>query len=136
LRILAAATAAPVPTYATFYEAIAADRANHALLLSAIAGNTEMTTLLNTQLNVTAFIPTDKAFIAAALKYKLPLNPSKLKGNSCLINAILRYHIIAPAMRTGGLALANVRKTQLVVSGTNANGVAAQVAKTLRFKPE
>lgn len=132
----AAAAAVVSPTYASFYDALVADRANHGLLLSAIAGNSEMTALLKTSLNLTAFVPTDKAFIAAALKYKLPLNPTKLKDNACLINAILRYHIVAPAMRTGGLAHAKLRKTQLVVAEATSGGAAKQVAKTLRFKQE
>ncbi|KAF8057878.1 hypothetical protein HT031_005824 [Scenedesmus sp. PABB004] len=59
-----AAATAPVK-YATFYDAIVADKANHALLLSAVNANPDIVALLKLRQNVTAFIPTDKARRAA-----------------------------------------------------------------------
>lgn len=77
-----------------------------------------------------------QAFQKAAVQFKLGNDTSKLMANTCLIKALLNYHIITPAMTTDKLKkLANssmpTKKTMLLV--TSASNPLSKVAQPLTF---
>lgn len=129
-----AATTAPALKYATFYEALSKDP-NHKMIMDAVAKDAATKAMLRLPLNVTAFVPTDTAFAKAAAKFGLGNNTSKLMANTCLLNALLKYHIMSPGMTQAKLATITSKNSMLVVSST-VNGAKKTTAKVLKFKVE
>jgi hypothetical protein len=56
-------------------------------------------------------------------------------ANTCLINALLKYHIMSPGMTQSQLAKITSKNSMLVVTST-VDGAKKTTAKVLKFKPE
>jgi hypothetical protein len=76
-----------------------------------------------------------QAFTKLAVKFNLGNDTSKLMANTCLINALLKYHIISPGMTQAQLSQITNKNTMLVVSSM-VNGAKKITAKVLKFKVE
>lgn len=76
-----------------------------------------------------------QAFAKAAAKFGLGNDTSKLMANTCLLNALLKYHIMSPGMTQAKLATITSKNSMLVVSST-VNGAKKTTAKVLKFKVE
>ncbi|WIA19017.1 hypothetical protein OEZ85_003678 [Tetradesmus obliquus] len=102
----------------SFYDVLKADPA-HKLIMRAVEMDKEGVTkaMLQKKMPVTALVPTDTAFILAGLKYKLGSRPEdmqKIMQNTCLINAILKQHIIPGVYNTTQLRKLYSKPSMLV----------------------
>ncbi|KAF6266281.1 hypothetical protein COO60DRAFT_1474230 [Scenedesmus sp. NREL 46B-D3] len=76
-----------------------------------------------------------QAFVKASIKFGLGNDTTKLMANTCLINALLRYHTMSPGMTQTQLANIASRNSMLVVTST-VSGAKTTTAKVLKFQPE
>jgi hypothetical protein len=86
-------------------------------------------------LTISALDLLPQAFASAAAKFGLGNDTSKLMANTCLINALLKYHIMSPGMTQAQLAKTTAKNSMLVVTST-VDGAKKTTAKVLKFKPE
>jgi hypothetical protein len=78
-----------------------------------------------------------QAFMNLAKKFNLSTgnDTSKLMANTCLINALLKYHIMSPGLNQAQLAK-TVSKNSMLVVTTTVDGAKKTTAKVLKFKAE
>lgn len=71
----------------------------------------------------------------AAIKYKMTSQLTAMMGNTCMLKAVLNYHILAPGMKLWKLkTLPKPRNSRLVVNKL-VNGARKAVTLQLQFKP-
>eukprot|EP00775_Hariotina_reticulata_P006741 gene6741-6961_t len=122
---------------ASFYDVLKSDT-SHKLIAQAVDADPKTKAMLQKALPVTAFVPTDAAFVVAGIKYKLGTSPADLKkfmSNTCLINAVLKQHIIAGVYDTAALKTISSKPSMLVTQQyTTQQRKMVNAAWPLKFK--